>query len=179
MGKDGNKQRFDAIARQSRSPSSHNNTLSFQRGGGGGRGGARGRGGRGGGRGGRGGSGFFNKKRDQKPITFDNQKRIEFVTGFKKRKDERRFKAKIRAKEELRQERVELMKSKAQQRQNIEDQYEQIRQMKKAEMGIVDDADDQSSSESENEKNNEAKQAEAAATQKLEEEFDGGMFEKE
>ena len=56
------------------------------------------------------------------------------------------------------------MKNKAQQRQNIEDQYEQIRQLKKAEMGIEDDADDQSSSESDVEKNNnEAKQAEAAA----------------
>ena len=55
------------------------------------------------------------------------------------------------------------MKNKAQQRQNIEDQYEQIRQLKKAEMGIEDDADDQSSSESDVEKNNEAKQVEAAA----------------
>ena len=33
-------------------------------------------------------------------IMFDRSKRIDFVTGFKKRKDERRFKAKIKAKEE-------------------------------------------------------------------------------
>ena len=35
-------------------------------------------------------------------IMFDRNKRIEFVTGFKKRKDERRLKAKQMAKEEKR-----------------------------------------------------------------------------
>lgn len=49
-------------------------------------------------------------------IMFDRTKRIDFVTGFKKRKDERRFKAKIEAKEEQKQERAELRKTKAQQK---------------------------------------------------------------
>ena len=81
--------------------------------------GGRGRGSGRGGRGGRGGgfnSGKFFKNKDQKMIVFDRDKRIEFVTGFKKRKDERRFKAKINAKDELKQERKELLKTKAQQR---------------------------------------------------------------
>jgi len=73
----------------------------------GGRGGWVDRGGRGGGRGGwvdrdgrgsdRGGSdrggrapGAFRDKKE-KTIVFDREKRIEFVTGFKKRKDERRL----------------------------------------------------------------------------------------
>lgn len=80
---------------------------------GGGRGGDRGRG-RGGGRG-----GFkmdFNKKRkpkEGKMIMFDPEKRREFITGFRKRKDERRFQAKIKAKDEVKVERKELLKSKA------------------------------------------------------------------
>lgn len=49
-------------------------------------------------------------------IMFDRSKRIDFVTGFKKRKDERRFKAKIKASDELRDERKEIRKSKAVQR---------------------------------------------------------------
>lgn len=69
-------------------------------------------------------------------IMFDREKRIEFVTGFKKRKDERRFKAKIEAKEEKKQERAELKKTKAAQRQSIEEQYEQLRQLKRAELGL-------------------------------------------
>ena len=118
--KDGNKQRFNAISRQNQSQFSMSPAPQH---GSGGRGhgqnnfGGRGRGGGRGGRGGRGGSfnsGKFFKNKDQKMIVFDRDKRIEFVTGFKKRKDERRFKAKINAKDELRQERKELLKTKAQ-----------------------------------------------------------------
>jgi len=54
-------------------------------------------------------------------IMFDRAKRIEFVTGFKKRKDERREHAKQYAKDEKRQERHELLKTKADQRRAIED----------------------------------------------------------
>ena len=54
-------------------------------------------------------------------IMFDPQKRIDFVTGFKKRKDERRFQAKIAQKEEKRQERIELRHTKEQQRRQVED----------------------------------------------------------
>ena len=102
----------------------------FRGGRGGSRGGSRGggnfnagRGGRGGGRGsmqsfgnnrgGRGGRGGFDrgnssnssfkrKPREDKMIMFDRAKRISFVTGFKTRKDERRFKAKISAQDEKR-----------------------------------------------------------------------------
>ena len=49
-----------------------------------------------------------NKAKQGKMIMFDREKRIEFVTGFKKRKDERRFKAKIEAKQEIKDERKEL-----------------------------------------------------------------------
>ena len=33
----------------------------------------------------------FKKRKEGKMIMFDREKRIDFVTGFKKRKDERRF----------------------------------------------------------------------------------------
>ena len=104
MAKDGNKQRFNAIARQSSNshsgPSFNRNSVNFQRGGAG-----RGRGGsmsnkRGSFQSNSSNHNGFKKHREQKMIKFDRDKRIEFVTGFKKRKDERRFKAKLRAKEE-------------------------------------------------------------------------------
>ena len=69
-------------------------------------------------------------------LVFDRTKRIDFVTGFKKRKDERRVKAKEQVIEEKRAERKELLDHKRQQRQNIEEQYEQLRQLKMAEMGV-------------------------------------------
>ena len=40
-------------------------------------------------------------------IMFDREKRVEFVTGFKKRKDERREYAKQAMKEEAKQDRKE------------------------------------------------------------------------
>ena len=69
-------------------------------------------------------------------LVFDRAKRVDFVTGFKKRKDERRVQAKEQLLEEKRAERKELLEHKRQQRQNIEEQYEQLRQLKLAEMGV-------------------------------------------
>ena len=180
MAKDGNKQRFNAIARQS---ASHQNTMSFQRHQGApssknGRGGFKNKGGNSQNRNNSGGKNF-KKYREQKLIKFDRNKRIEFVTGFKKRKDERRFKAKLRAKEEQRQERAELVKTKAQQRQSIEEQYEQIRQMKKAEMGINDDDEESSESDSDAEAADDKEKEGENKVTTVEDEFDGGMFEKE
>ena len=57
-------------------------------------------------------------------LKFDRNARIEFLTGFKKRKDERRVKAKEVMKQEKRKERQELRETKKQQRENIEQQYE-------------------------------------------------------
>ena len=45
-------------------------------------------------------------------IVFDRNKRVEFVTGFKKRKDERREYAKEKMKEELKAQRKEVMDTK-------------------------------------------------------------------
>ena len=100
-------------------------------------------------------------------IMFNREKRIDFVTGFKKRKDERRFQAKIEAKEEIKQERVELRKTKQAQRTQIEEQYEQIRQLKRAELGLPpEEPKYDNDSDSENPEHNV-------------ESDDGGMFEKE
>ena len=49
-------------------------------------------------------------------LVFDRDKRIEFVTGFKKRKDERRAKAKELALEEKKDERKELKDHKRKER---------------------------------------------------------------
>lgn len=101
-------------------------------------------------------------------IMFDRNKRIEFVTGFKKRKDERRLKAKQMAKEEKRQERSDFRKTKAAQRQNIDEQYEQIRQLKRAEMGLPEE------DEKELDQNQSSGEESAAGS-----DGEGGMFEKE
>ena len=69
-------------------------------------------------------------------LVFDREKRIDFVTGFKKRKDERRKEATELAKEDKKKEKQEFKEHKKEQRRNIEEQYEQLRQIKAAEMGI-------------------------------------------
>ena len=69
-------------------------------------------------------------------LVFDREKRIDFVTGFRKRKDERRAEAKELAKEDKKKEKQEFREHKKQQERNIEEQYEQLRQIKAAEMGI-------------------------------------------
>ena len=50
------------------------------------------------------------KPRKEKMIMFDREARVNFVTGFRARKDERRFEAKIKATEEKKEERRELVK---------------------------------------------------------------------
>ena len=83
-------------------------------------------------------------------LVFDREKRIDFVTGFRKRKDERRAEAKELLKEEKKKEKQEFREHKKQQQQNIEEQYQQLREIKAAEMGIdlpVDDVRDDESEE--------------------------------
>jgi len=43
-------------------------------------------------------------------IMFDREARVAFVTGFRARKDERRFQAKIKLVDEKKEERKELVK---------------------------------------------------------------------
>ena len=103
-------------------------------------------------------------------IMFDRSKRIDFVTGFKKRKDERRQKAKTMVDQERRQERADLRKTKAAEKQNIEEQYEQLRRLKRAELGLPED-------EPEPEKTS-AKDGESGSDAGSQSEEDLGMFEK-
>ena len=69
-------------------------------------------------------------------LVFDREKRIDFVTGFKKRKEERRAYGKEAAKEDKKKEKQEFRDHKKEQIRNIEEQYEQLRQIKAAEMGV-------------------------------------------
>lgn len=66
-------------------------------------------------------------------IKFSSEARVEFVTGFKKRKDERRVKAKEILKKEEKDKRKELLAEKRKQRDRIEEQYQQVKMLKKAE----------------------------------------------
>jgi len=56
-----------------------------------------------------------------KPIVFDREARIAFVTGFKKRKNERRLYAANTAAEEKKDEKKEMKRTKAIQRKTIEE----------------------------------------------------------
>lgn len=53
-------------------------------------------------------------------VTLDRQKRIDFCTGFKRRKDERRKVAIVEQKKEASKERHEFQKQKSRNRQDIE-----------------------------------------------------------
>ena len=75
-------------------------------------------------------------------LVFDREKRIDFVTGFRKRKDERRAEAKELAKEDKKKEKQEFREHKKERERNIEEQYQQLREIKAAEMGIDLPADD-------------------------------------
>ena len=57
-------------------------------------------------------------------LIFDRSKRVDFVTGFKKRKDERREVAKIELKKEEMEERRQGRQHKYKQRDRINEQYE-------------------------------------------------------
>ena len=75
------------------------------------------------------------KKNNGFKLVFDRQKRIEFVTGFKKRKDERREQAQELKKEEKKEARKQVVEERKRHRDMIQEQYEQIRQIKRAETG--------------------------------------------
>jgi ribosomal RNA-processing protein 17 len=60
-------------------------------------------------------------------IKFDPLKRKEFLTGFKKRKDERRKKAKDIEKQEIKKAKKEHRKEKKKNIEAINHQYEQIK----------------------------------------------------
>ena len=65
------------------------------------------------------------KKKDKGfRLIFDRNKRIEFVTGFKKRKDERRVQAKEMEKDEKREARKEIAYERKKQRDLVDEQYE-------------------------------------------------------
>lgn len=83
-----------------------------------------------------------NKKDKGFRLIFDRNKRIDFVTGFKKRKDERRVQAKELEKDEKREARKEILQEKKKQRELVDEQYEQIRMIKRAELGQVSDDDE-------------------------------------
>jgi hypothetical protein len=80
----------------------------------------------------------------------------------------------IDAKDEHKKDRVDNRRLKAQQKQNIEEQYEQIRQQKRVEMGLPLEEDREGNSDSDD-GDNQNENPEALAV----EEDDGGMFEKE
>ena len=80
----------------------------------------------------------------------------------------------IDAKDEHKKDRVDNRRLKAQQKQNIEEQYEQIRQQKRVEMGLPLEEDREGNSDSDD-CDNQNENPEALAV----EEDDGGMFEKE
>ena len=67
------------------------------------------------------------RKAGQSEIVFDRSKRIEFCTGFKRRKDQRREKAKAKLKEDEKEKKRENREARVKQRQLVEEQYEQIR----------------------------------------------------
>ena len=64
------------------------------------------------------------------------------MTGFRKRKDERRAEAKELAKEDKKKEKQEFREHKKERERNIEEQYQQLREIKAAEMGVDLPADD-------------------------------------
>jgi ribosomal RNA-processing protein 17 len=75
-------------------------------------------------------------------IEFDRQKRVDYVTGFKKRKDERRVAAKVIIKKEKAEERHEIKLEKIKNRKRIEEQYEEIRKCMRME-DSEDDAEEE------------------------------------
>ena len=61
-------------------------------------------------------------------IKFNPQKRKEYLTGFKKRKDERRAIAKQEIKEEERKQKAEFRYEKKKYKESINEQYETIKE---------------------------------------------------
>jgi ribosomal RNA-processing protein 17 len=63
-------------------------------------------------------------------IKFNPQARKDFITGFKKRKDERRKKAQEKNKKEEKEKRKEIVAERKRHRERIEEQYQQVRMLK-------------------------------------------------
>lgn len=57
-------------------------------------------------------------------LIWDKDKRVEYVTGFKKRKDERRKAAQVTIKEEEQEAKRQTRQIKYKQRERVEEQYE-------------------------------------------------------
>jgi len=64
-------------------------------------------------------------------IKFNPAARKEFLTGFKKRKDERRLKAHEKAKQEIKDKRKEVVQERKKHRDRIEEQYQQVTMLKR------------------------------------------------
>jgi len=70
---------------------------------------------------------FSTKKHKKTAVTFNAEKRKEYLSGFRKRKDIRRKKAVEEAKKESREAKRESRKQKKEQVEAINEQYEQIK----------------------------------------------------
>ena len=77
-------------------------------------------------------SGRKSGKRAPRVITWDDDARKEFITGFRKRKNERRQHARQKIAEEVRQEKIEMRR----------EQREAFRSMNSVGIGVSDDDDD-------------------------------------
>ena len=64
-------------------------------------------------------------------IKFNPVARKEFITGFKKRKDERRQIAKEKVKQEVKDKRKEIIQERKNHIKRIEEQYQQVTMLKK------------------------------------------------
>jgi ribosomal RNA-processing protein 17 len=69
-------------------------------------------------------------------IKFNPLARREFITGFKKRKDERRKIAQDKVKQEVKDKRKEIVQERKNHRNRIEEQYQQVTMLKKQEQPI-------------------------------------------
>ncbi len=70
---------------------------------------------------------FAGKKKKKTVATFNPEKRKEFLTGFKKRKDARRAKAVEHVKREEREAKADFRKQKRDEMDQVNAQYEEIK----------------------------------------------------
>ena len=89
-------------------------------------------------------------KHGKTELIWDRDKRVEFVTGFKKRKDERRKVAKEKCLKEAADARIQARKERGKEKERIEEQYEQIKQILKIH-GFTNDKEGGDSSSDEKE----------------------------
>eukprot|EP00347_Sterkiella_histriomuscorum_P016945 403351249 len=64
-------------------------------------------------------------------IKFDSDKRKEYLTGFKKRKDVRRKVAQDKIKQEIKDKRKDVVQERKKHNERIEEQYEQVQSLLK------------------------------------------------